>query len=214
MKWMFSQAAAGHMPADIAEQANEKGSKTKVKTEGRFIPKFGGNPWTSRQVLATLRNPVYTGEFRFGSGTRPGCHEPLITRELFDAVGLQLDSRRTRASDAVSYGDIWPLKGLIWCAVCDRPMAPHTVRHGHIAYCYYRCRSTAGGRRPCRGQVPAGQIEAAVCRQILLPEPVDRRDHIDLREIPEFVEKLSYDHRTKKIKVLLKPPPGPSEETQ
>jgi site-specific DNA recombinase len=30
VKWMFSQAAAGQVPADIAEQANEKGSKTKV----------------------------------------------------------------------------------------------------------------------------------------------------------------------------------------
>ena len=106
VKWMFSQAAAGKVPADIAQQANDKGSRTKVKTEGRYIPKFGGNPGTARQVLATLRNPVYTGGFRSGSGTRSGCHEPLITREVFDAVGRQLDSRRTRASDAVSYGDI------------------------------------------------------------------------------------------------------------
>lgn len=214
VKWMFSQAAVGQVPADIAEEANDKGSKTKVKTEGRYISKFGGNPWTARQVLATLRNPVYTGGFRSGTGTRPGCHEPLVTRELFDAVGLQLDSRRTRASDSISYGDIWPLKGLILCAVCDRPMTPHTVRHGHITYCYYRCRSTAGGRKPCRGQVSAGQIEAAVCRQLLLPKPVDGRDRIDLREIPEFVEKLSYDHRTKNINVLLKPQPEPSDETQ
>ena len=214
VKWMFSQAAAGQVPADIAEQANEKGSKTKVKTEGRYIPKFGGNPWTSRQVLATLRNPVYAGGFRSASGTRPGCHEPLITRELFDAVGGQLDSRRTRTPDAISYGNIRPLKGLILCAVCDRPMTPHTVRHGHITYCYYRCRSTAGGRKPCRGQVAAGQIEGAVCREILLSKAVDRRDRIDLREIPEFVEKLSYDHRTKNIKLLLKPQSELSEETQ
>lgn len=214
VKWMFSQAAAGQVPADIAEQANEKGSKTKVKAEGRYIPKFGGNPWTARQVLATLRNPVYTGGFRSGSGTRPGCHEPLITRELFDAVGQQLDSRRTRASDAISYGDIWPLKGLILCAVCDRPMTPHTVRHAHITYCYYRCRSTAGGWKPCGGQVAAGQIEAAVCGQILRPKPVDGRDHIDLREIPEFVEKLSYDHRTKNIAMVLKARPEPSEEPE
>ena len=214
VKWMFSQAAVGKVPADIAEQANDKGSKTKVKTEGRYIPKFGGNPWTARQVLATLRNPVYTGGFRSGSGTRSGNHEPLINKELFDAVGQQLDSRRTRASNAIRYGDIWPLKGLILCAVCDRPMTPHTVRHGRITYCYYRCRSTAGGRKPCRGQVSAGQIEAAVCRQILLPKPVDGRDHIALREIPEFVEKLSYDHRSKIVKVLLKPQPEPSEESQ
>ncbi len=214
VKWMFSQSAAGHVPADIAEQANEKGSKTKVKAEGRYIPKFGGNPWTARQVLATLRNPVYTGGFRSGAGTRPGCHEPLITRELFERVGLQLDSRRTRASDAVSYGDIWPLKGLILCAVCDRPMTPHTVRHGRITYCYYRCRSTAGGRKPCRGQVSAGQIEAAVCRKIPLPKPVDGRNYINLREIPEYVEKLSYDHRTKNIRLLLKPQSEPPEESQ
>ena len=32
-----------------------------------------------------------------------------------------------------------------------------------IRYCYYRCRSHAGGRPPCRGvSVPAGQIEEYV----------------------------------------------------
>jgi len=63
-----------------------------VKVGRRTTKTFGGNLWTSRQVPATPRNSVYTGMFLEGKGARPGCHEPLIARELFETVGLQLVS--------------------------------------------------------------------------------------------------------------------------
>ena len=213
VKWMFAQAAAGKVPAKIAEESNSKGWRTKVKLGRRTTKTFGGNLWTSRQVLATLRNPVYTGMFPEGKGTRAGCHEPIVARELFETVGLQLDSRKTRLAGKVSYGNVWPLKGLIRCTVCDRSMTPHTVRHGNKVYRYYRCRSTAGGWKPCGGQVAAGHIEDAICRQIPLSKPVRWHKYIEPEAIPEFIHKLSYDHRTETIAMVLKPRPEPSEET-
>jgi len=159
---MFAQAAAGQAPAEIAKEANARGWRTKVKVGRRTGKEYGGNPWTARQVLATLRNPVYTGVFQERESTRSGCHEPIITTAVFDAVAAQLRARRTRVPGQVSYGFAWPLKGLIRCAVCDRPMTPHTVRHRNCVYRYYRCRSTAGGWKPCGTQVSAGVLEHAV----------------------------------------------------
>lgn len=49
------------------------------------------------------------------------------------------------------------------CGGCGRVLSTHTVQHGSIIYCYYRCRSTAGGRDPCKGAlVSAGEIDHAV----------------------------------------------------
>ena len=206
VKWMFAQAAAGQVPAKIAEEANGNGWRTKVKFERRTTKTFGGNLWTSRLVLATLHSPVYTGMFPEGKGARAGCHEPIIGRELFETVGLQLDSRKTRVAGKVSYGNVWPLKGLPRCAICERSMTPHTVRHGNKVYRYYRCRSTAGGWKPCGGQVAAGPIEDAICRQIPLPKPVRWHKYIEPEAIPEFIHKLSYDHRTETITMSFTPP--------
>lgn len=59
VKWMFAEAAAGTKPAEIAEAANTRGWRTKISVALRTGDKRGGNPWTARQVVATLRNPVH-----------------------------------------------------------------------------------------------------------------------------------------------------------
>ena len=66
VRWMFAEAASGKRPAEIATNANAR----------RFRTKANG-PWSARQVVATLRNPVYVGRFKDGNGVRPACHEPI-----------------------------------------------------------------------------------------------------------------------------------------
>ena len=97
MKWMFEQAAAGQTPAEIAGGANANGWRTKITTARRTARTRGGNLWTARHVITTLRNPVYLGLFREKNDCRIGHHEAIITHELFAAVAAQLDARRTRA---------------------------------------------------------------------------------------------------------------------
>lgn len=148
--WMFAEAAAGNKPSQIAEEANSRGYHTKV-TNGRR-----GGPWTARQIVATLRNPVHVGMLRDGDGIRPSSHDPIISYELFEAVAKALDDRRTRRVRGSRYGAMWPLKGRIDCGSCGRPLTPHSTRRGNTVYRYYRCRATAGGRPPCGYQVAAG----------------------------------------------------------
>ena len=112
VKWMFTEAAAGKKPASIAEAANGRGCRTKVSVALRSGNKRGGNLWTARQVVATLRNPVHIGMLRDGDGARLGCQASLVSDAVFTEVAETLDARRTRRPGAIVYGPIWPLKGL------------------------------------------------------------------------------------------------------
>jgi site-specific DNA recombinase len=126
--WMFDEAGAGKTPAEIANRANGRGWCTKERHALGRTGKRGGNQWTARQVIATLRNPVYLGLFRDKESLRIGHHEPIVTPELFAAVAAQLKLRRTR-TPGKRYEIDWPLKGRITCAICGRPMSPHTIRY-------------------------------------------------------------------------------------
>jgi len=56
-------------------------------------------------------------------------------------------------------------------------MSPSRSGHGHIVYCYYRCRSHAGGRPPCVSvSVPAGQIEQYVLGMLANPDVLQMKN--------------------------------------
>ena len=201
VKWMFDQAAAERTPAEIADAANAKGWRTKETTARRTAKRHGGNLWTARQVIATLRNPVYLGLFREKNDFRIGHHEPIVTHELFAAVAAQLEARRTR-TPGKRYQIDWPLKRRITCALCGRPMSPHTIRYRNWLYRYYRCRSTQGGRRPCGHQVSAPAIEGALLRNLETLWGL----RLDLKHIRDHVESVVYDHRDESLRVKAIPP--------
>jgi len=86
---MFQVAAAGMRPTAIAESANSRGWRTKIMLARQTAKRGGGNLWTARQVVATLRNQVYVQ--RLNDGTI-GLHEPLVKPELFDAAAGSMRS--------------------------------------------------------------------------------------------------------------------------
>jgi hypothetical protein len=195
---MFERAAAGDTPASIATAANAKGWRTKLRTGRRSGKHHGGIPWTARQIVATLRNSVYLGQFREKQGARFGKHDPIVTNDVFAAVAAQLEARRTR-TPGKRYEIEWPLKGRIICAVCDRPMSPHTIRYRNVLYRYYRCRSTAGGRAPCGHQVSAQAIETSV--EVNVSQQLGQES-----EIWDLIDVVIYDHRDGGIRVRVIPP--------
>ncbi len=170
---IFRRAARGQSPTEIARAIDNMGWRTKERVAKRSGEIVGGGRWTARQVVETLRNPVYVGMFADGVSTRPGCHRAVVDEMLFDAVQQELDARRTsNKPDRVELP--FPLRGKVSCPGCRRPLCTYVVTHRRgpttINYRYYRCRSTAGGRPPCRGiQVAAGEIEDSV--RGMLEEP-------------------------------------------
>lgn len=175
---MFSEAATGKRPSEIASAANERGFRTKVD-----------GLWSARQVVATLRNPVYVGRFKAGKGVRSGCHEPIIDTDLFEAAGRALDSRRTAGPKRTRDGAVWLLKGKIYCRRCGRLLTSHSSRHGVKVYRYYRCRATSGGRPPCGYQVPAGRLEGEI--HLHFPWPVRR--NMNSGQFRDAVDRIEYD---------------------
>lgn len=149
---IFQWAAAKMTPSTIVALANTQGWRTK-----------NNNRWTPRQVQYTLTNYVYAGLVLDGYGFRKGCHEGLITKEIYDQFQALLAERRSRKPGRAKAAIPWPLLGLVCCGSCGRPLSTHTIRRGSVIYRYYQCRSTAGGREPCKGVlVRAHEIESAV----------------------------------------------------
>lgn len=83
---MFEMAAEGMPPSEIARIANEKKWRTKTRIAKRSGKKIGGNPWTPRQVLATLSNPIYMGKITDDGLLRAGIHIPAVSEDMFVQV--------------------------------------------------------------------------------------------------------------------------------
>lgn len=164
---IFGWASDGKKLSEIAEIANRRGWKTRSSNRH---PK--GGRWTPRQVAELLANPVYVGKIRVKAGTAPGKHEALIDQDLFDRVRDVVASRRVHNGPRKPPSKGWPLRGLVICARCERPMNTSVLHHKQRRYHYYRCRSNAGGRPPCKGvSVPAYQLEQLVCAQLSAVKP-------------------------------------------
>lgn len=160
---MFKMAADGKTPSEIAQAINQRGWRTKERIALRTEKVSGGNLWTARQVLATLSNPVYLGQFAEGKGRRPGIHEAIVSESLFEQVHNSIESRRTSSPGRRDKVHIWLLKGILRCAGCGRLMSTQTTSYKNRIYRYYRCRSNAGGNPPCKEtQIGAGNLEREV----------------------------------------------------
>jgi site-specific DNA recombinase len=168
---IFRRAADGQTPSEIAQRIDHLGWRTKEWTSGPTGKITGGGRWTARQIISVLRNPVYLGQFAECEATRPGCHEAIVAPELCDAARKQLDSRRSTDAPSRRMQD-FPLRGKIICPKCKRPLSSYVITktlgpQAKRVLCYYRCRSTAGGRPPCKGvSFPAWEVEDFVRRQL------------------------------------------------
>lgn len=191
---MFQCAASKMTPSTIAAVANAQGWRTRK-----------GQPWTARQVLYTLTNHVYAGLVIDGYGYRDGCHQGLVERSVYHAVQNLLTLRRSRTPGRTTPPLPWPLLGLVCCGRCGRPMSTHRIRRGSVIYRYYRCRSTAGGREPCKGvPVSAPEIENVVLRAAglektgLVSKEAEAALHAALQQVV-------FKADTRRIEILFKP---------
>lgn len=141
---IFSRAADGILPADIARELN--GEHVPSPIEYRCMRNPSMNPdhfskrreWTSSTITKMLRNIVYLGHMAQGKTTKvtfksdvtvinpkeewivvKDTHEPLVSRELF-----HMASSRSRQRTCVKKGQFNNLfSGLAKCADCGRNMS-------------------------------------------------------------------------------------------
>ena len=152
----------------------------------------GGNRFVKQKVIGILRNPIYLGHIHWGESVKEDCHEPIIPRQQFDRVQLQIGKTILRRMNLKKpKGRVYLLSGLLRC-----PCGAHMVgasAHGrtdvnyyyHYYYYYYVCtrQQHESGKHSCQSsqssRIPAVALEDALIGRIRdIGRMVEARDRI------------------------------------
>lgn len=195
---IFTLAAGGTSTADIARMLNEEcvptPSQVKAGTSSGHA-NWAENNWRRQTVHWILRDRQYMGSTVFGKRVRKqigvrrqtkaalkdwividGCHEPLVSKELFQAAQAQLGGEYKQTSGYIKSNH--PLNRKVYCGVCGYAI----VRRGKENP-YYRCDTpeTVPGLNCFREKIYMDDIVEAVTEAIRL-----QASHaVELRHIAE-----------------------------
>jgi hypothetical protein len=139
------------------------GTLTGLLDQRGVVGPYGAAQWTTRAAEHIIRNPVYLGEARHGEFVNPDAHEPLVTREQWEAA-QRAPTGPVKRSDEPAL-----LAGILRCAGCRHLLKPdkQTMRDKTRAR-IYRCRGEhASGTCESRGAVLGSVIEPFVIARFL-----------------------------------------------
>ena len=95
------------------------------------------------RVDAILRNPFYAGDIEFlpwEVSRRQGHHEGIISYETYDLVQKRLKNDGLNKRIRVDVSDIFPLRGLVDCAICGKHITGALAKK---IFPYYFCQNKA-----------------------------------------------------------------------
>jgi site-specific DNA recombinase len=104
-------------------------------------------PFSRAALYQMLRNPLYHGVVRWDGKEKPGKHEPLIAKEVFDRVQQLLGNEKCPKSLKFAF------RGLPTCGTCGGFITAE--RHIKVSggrkkeYVYYRCTGWKNGGAVC-----------------------------------------------------------------
>jgi len=146
----------------LVEELDRSGIRTKANglADGRVRGgiRFGVGP-----LAHLLKNRFYIGEVVYRSEAHRGEHEPIVARDLFEAVQIRLAANavarqvRLKGSSAILTGRIFDDRG-------NRMSPTHSNKHG-VRYRYYVSQPILQSRKAEAGsitRVPAPEIETLV----------------------------------------------------
>lgn len=118
----------------LLRELRDKGIKTKRREQA--AGKVVGGVWFGKGALTyLLKNPTYVGQIAHRGEIYPADHEPIVERELFEAVQAKLRSnvhtRKLRLKSSP-----YLLTGLLFDSVGNRMSPSHTLKKG-VRYHYY-----------------------------------------------------------------------------
>jgi len=111
-----------------------------------------------KHVYRLLRNRFYVGEISYNGEVFRGEHEPIIERDVFDAVQSRLPGKKYHPARPGRRKYPYLLSGLVRCC-CDpaRHMRPASVKKKDKRYFYYKCTDSG-----CGCAINAEKLDAAV----------------------------------------------------
>lgn len=167
---IFEWTVAGMRYKDICIRLNSSGVPTQKRGQ-----------WTETTIRKIIGNPVYLGTIRYnrlkGRNTTEGtirdpsewlivenAHEPLVTKEIWDAAQAEIESRQFLAPKARA--STHSLSGLLKCPQCGRTVpiqVPKTMRQKRVVGCVVR---DLHGRKCQNSGFPYNMVEELIIRQI------------------------------------------------
>jgi DNA invertase Pin-like site-specific DNA recombinase len=163
---VFKRRASGDNWATLARYMTGEGLETP----------FGNPHWTIQTVKRIVGNVAYLGTVRQGDRVRHGAHEPLVTRQVWEAAQLPRRTASAKTSDGLL------LTGLVRCANCRYRMK------GHKTTGSYQCESSRAAQRcPHPTSIRAAKLDDFVLgvfwRQFeatTVAEPVEATEEVDV----------------------------------
>lgn len=84
---------------------------------------MGDRAFNKGAIVHILQSRLYLGEIVHKDHIHPGEHDPIITREMFDAVGAQMAEKAAHRHSRPTRAVAGPLKGRIFDGM-GQPMSP------------------------------------------------------------------------------------------
>ncbi len=136
VRQLFEWYASGRYSVEDLHQRCVRDGFKVAGTKADTIPRS--------KVEYLLKNPFYTGQFRWKQQLYAGTHEPIVSRELFDRVQVEFASHgRDRGKYRLHE---FAFGGLIACGECGYTL---TAQRQKGRYVYYKC--TNYGRNCSQG---------------------------------------------------------------
>jgi site-specific DNA recombinase len=109
----------------------------------------GGKPFSRGALYNLLSNPIYIGEIRHRRERYPGQHEPVVSRELWEQVQLQLGSHAARTGEGRKTTALAsPLAGKLFDENGE-PLYVQGSAKGQRRYRYYVSKGLVNGAADC-----------------------------------------------------------------
>ena len=159
IKDLFARFATGEYSIkSLAQSARERG----VTLRGR--------PLHASTLHQILRKKLYMGQFDFDGVTYQGTHEPLVTKETWDAVQQILNDRKEHHTKPAP--PAFPYAGMISCGHCGCALVAELKKQRYV---YYHC---TGRRGKChepytRQETLTEQFATLIATLIIPAEIVD-----------------------------------------
>lgn len=179
---IYEKYLSGYGVRYIAKWLNQLGIKTQK-----------GGKWYDKAVIRVLTNPFYCGEIdvrkfkrsKDDPDTVPGDHEPIISKEMFEAVQRVMDSRKKIAPRyATGY---YPLSGIAHCGLCGGRICGRSYRDVR----YYACDSYLTGKG-CGERRSLTSTNAEKCERNLIEQIAKLQHPDDLNRFIEDYAKAEY----------------------
>lgn len=101
---------------------------------------------SSQSINNMLRNPIYAGYVPnpWENKIEKGIHEPIISKELFDTCQAIIKGYRPSQTPRHKYNPDFPLRGLLRCEKCGKPLTGSKSKGKTKRYGYYHCYKCSG----------------------------------------------------------------------